>query len=395
MFKRTFVIVMDSVGIGEAPDAAAFNDLNTHTIRHTAESKGSIQLPTLEVLGLGHLTEIPGIEPKAKQAAYARMQETSAGKDTMTGHWELMGLQIDVPFQTFTETGFPEDLIKSLEEKWGRKIIGNKAASGTEIIKELGPEHVKTGDLIVYTSADSVLQIAAHEDVVPLDELYQACEIARELTLEGPYKLGRIIARPFIGSEEAGFTRTANRHDYALKPFAKTTLDYLKEAGLSVLAFGKIADIYDGEGITKSRRQASNDEGMKHFTEALEEDFEGLAFLNLVDFDALYGHRRDPKGYHRALETFDAQLKTFINQMRDDDLLMVTADHGNDPTHIGTDHTREYVPLLIHSKRFNSSKHLGDLMSFSSLGATISDIYGVPKTPHGTSFYPQIKTLME
>ncbi len=395
MFKRTFVIVMDSVGIGAAPDAATFNDVGTHTMRHTAESKGSIHLPTLESLGLGHLTEIPGLKPKATQAAYARMQETSAGKDTMTGHWELMGLQIDVPFQTFTDTGFPDDLIQTLEAKWGRKIIGNKAASGTEILKELGPEHVKTGALIVYTSADSVLQIAAHEDVVPLDELYQACEIARELTLKGPYKLGRIIARPFIGSEEAGFTRTANRHDYALKPFAKTTLDYLKDAGLSVLAFGKIADIYDGEGITKSRRQASNDEGMKHFTEALEEDFEGLAFLNLVDFDALYGHRRDPEGYHQALETFDAQLKTFMDQMRADDLLMVTADHGNDPTHTGTDHTREYVPLLIHSKAFKSSLHLGDLMSFSSLGATISDIYGVLKTSNGTSFYPQIKTLIK
>lgn len=394
MFKRTFVIVMDSVGIGAAPDAEAFHDVGTHTLRHTAQSKGTIHLPTLESLGLGQLTDIPGVKPKAKQAAYARMQETSAGKDTMTGHWELMGLQIDVPFQTFTETGFPSDLIKTLEAKWGRKIIGNKAASGTEILKELGPAHVKTGDLIVYTSADSVLQIAAHEDVVPLEELYQACEIARELTLEGPYKLGRIIARPFIGNEEVGFTRTANRHDYALKPFAKTTLDFLKDAGFSVLAFGKIADIYDGEGITKSRRQASNDEGMKHFTEALEEDFEGLAFLNLVDFDALYGHRRDPEGYHHALETFDHQLETFLQKMRPDDLLMVTADHGNDPTHTGTDHTREYVPLLIHSPAFKSSLALGDILSFSSLGATLSDIYGVQKTAHGTSFYPQIKTLI-
>ncbi len=394
IFPRTFLIVMDSVGIGEAPDAAQFNDSGTHTLRHSAEAKGRIHLPHLSRLGLGHLSAIPGVEKNAVQAAYGRMEETSAGKDTMTGHWELMGLQIDVPFQTFTETGFPDDLIRTLEAKWGRKIIGNKAASGTEIIKELGPAHVKTGDLIVYTSADSVLQIAAHEDVVPLKELYQACEIARELTLEGPYKLGRIIARPFIGSEAEGFTRTANRHDYALKPFAKTTLDFLKDAGHDVLAFGKISDIYDGEGITESQRQASNDEGMANFTDALKRDFHGLAFLNLVDFDALYGHRRDPLGYHQALETFDRQLGAFIEGMREDDLLIITADHGNDPTHTGTDHTREYVPLLIHSKAFKSSKALGDIRSFSSLGATISDLYGVAKTAHGSSFFSQIKALI-
>ncbi len=394
MFKRTFLIVMDSVGIGEAPDAAAFNDTGTHTFTHTARAKGSIHVPTLASLGLGHLTEIPGVPAKASQSAYGKMQETSAGKDTMTGHWELMGLYIDVPFQTFTETGFPDALINQLEDLWGRKCVGNKAASGTEIIQELGAHHVKTGDLIVYTSADSVLQIAAHEDVVPLNELYDACEKARAITLEGPYKLGRIIARPFKGTAKEGFVRTANRHDYALKPFAKTTLDHLKTAGYTVAAFGKIADIYDGEGITESKRQASNDEGMDNFTAFLDRDFEGLAFLNLVDFDALYGHRRDPLGYHRALETFDQQLQHFITQMRPDDLLIVTADHGNDPTHKGTDHTREYVPLLIHSKQFKKSLALGTIRSFSAVGATIADIYNVQAPDYGSSVYAQIKTLI-
>lgn len=394
MFKRTFLIVMDSVGIGAAPDAAQFNDAGTHTLRHTAEAKDTIHLPTLERLGLGHIAKVPGIAKKAEAAAYGRMQETSAGKDTMTGHWEMMGLQIDVPFQTFTETGFPSDLITTLEAKWGRNIIGNKAASGTEIIKELGPKHVATGDLIVYTSADSVLQIAAHEDVVPLDELYAACETARALTLEGPYKLGRIIARPFKGNETTGFTRTANRHDYALKPFGKTTLDFLKDAGYTVAAFGKISDIFDGEGISESIRQSSNEEGMDHFTAYLDQDFEGLAFLNLVDFDALYGHRRDPLGYHQALEVFDGQLATFIEKMQPDDLLIVTADHGNDPTHTGSDHTREYVPLLIHSKSFTESLELEDIVSFSSLGATVSDLYDVKKTSHGHSFFDKIKTLI-
>lgn len=393
MFKRVFLIVMDSVGIGAQPDAHRFNDEGTHTLRHTALSQSTIHLPTLESMGLGHLTDVPGVTARAENAVYGKMREVSAGKDTMTGHWEMMGLPIDKPFQTFTETGFPDDLIQTLEAKWGRSSIGNLAASGTKIINELGPHHVQTGDFIVYTSADSVLQIAAHEAVVPLDELYHACEIARALTLDGPYKLGRIIARPFIGNETDGFVRTANRHDYALKPFAKTTLDGLKEAGYTVAAFGKIADIYDSEGITQSLRQSSNDHGMENFTAFLDQSFTGLAFLNLVDFDALYGHRRDPVGYHRALETFDRQLKPFKAGLKDEDLLIVTADHGNDPTHTGTDHTREYVPLLMYSPAFKHSLDLGEVVSFASLGATISDIFKVTMTPHGTSLIKALQSV--
>jgi len=391
MIKRIFLIVMDSVGIGAAKDAHLFNDEGSHTLKHTALSKGSIHLPHLESLGLGYITDVPGVNKiKNPMGSYGILEEISKGKDTMTGHWELMGLYIDTPFNTFTETGFPESLIQTLEEKWQRKIIGNKAASGTEIIEEYGDHHVKTGDLIVYTSADSVLQIAAHEEVVPLKELYQACEIARELTLEEPYKLGRIIARPFKGSVETGFIRTANRHDYALKPFAKTTLDYLKAAGFDVIGFGKIADIFDNEGITKSIRQASNDEGMQHFTDYLNEDFKGLAFLNLVDFDALYGHRRDPLGYHQALEVFDQQLGTFMAHMKAEDMLMITADHGNDPTHEGTDHTRENVPILVYQTNHHS-RDLGVIRSFAAVGSTIAEHFQVTPSKHGPSFLDKLK----
>lgn len=391
MFKRIFLIVMDSVGIGASKDAHLFNDEGANTLKHIALSKDTIHLPHLESLGLGHIADVPGVDKISQPiGSYGILEEISKGKDTMTGHWELMGLYIDTPFNTFTDTGFPKSLIQTLEEKWGRKIIGNKAASGTEIIDEYGAHHVNTGDLIVYTSADSVLQIAAHEDVVPLEELYQACEIARELTLDDPYKLGRIIARPFIGSVETGFQRTANRHDYALKPFAKTTLDHLKSSGFDVIGFGKIADIFDNEGITKSIRQASNDEGMENFTAYIDEDFKGLAFLNLVDFDALYGHRRDPHGYHQALEAFDQQLGHFISKMKDDDLLMITADHGNDPTHHGTDHTREDVPLLVYQKNL-SSVNLGSMQSFAWVASTIADNFQVPLSKYGQSFLHKLK----
>lgn len=394
MFKRIFLIVMDSVGIGALPDAHLFDDEGTNTFLHTAESQSSIHVPHLESLGMGRIVKAPGVsETMTLNAAYGRMIETSASKDTMTGHWEMMGLQIDSPFRTFTETGFPRELIETLEEKTGRKIIGNIAASGTEIIKSLGEEHMKTGALIVYTSADSVLQIAAHEDIVPLEELYAACEIARKLTLEDPYKLGRIIARPFIGESKETFKRTANRHDYALKPFSKTTLDFLKEAGLTVAGFGKIADIFDNEGITESKRQASNEEGMIHFIDYVDHNFEGLAFLNLVDFDALYGHRRDPLGYHQALESFDKQLGMLLPKLKKDDCLIITADHGNDPTYKGTDHTREYVPLLMTSPKFKSPLDLKDVTSFASLAATISDNFDVKKTSNGKSFYPSLKSI--
>jgi len=391
MFKRIFTIVIDSVGIGALPDAKAFGDDGANTIKNIALSQGGITLPVMGSLGYGNLSDIQGVpKEKSPKGSYTKMKEISNGKDTMTGHWEIMGLKIETPFRTFTDTGFPGSLIKALEEKSGRKIIGNKAASGTEIIKELGDHHVKTGDLIVYTSADSVLQIAAHEEVVSVKELYDICEIARELTRNDPYTLGRIIARPFKGNKESGYVRTANRHDYALKPYAKTTLDYLKEGGYTVAAFGKISDIYDTEGITETQRQKDNDEGMKHFKAYTKKSFEGLAYLNLVDFDAKYGHRRDPKGYKEALETFDAQLGELMKEIKDNDLLMITADHGNDPTHEGTDHTREYVPLLIYSPAI-TPKALSIRETFADIGATISDNFKVTMPDNGTSFLSELK----
>lgn len=347
-FKRVFLIVMDSVGIGEAPDAKEFDDVGSHTLGHIAEHRNGLHMPTMAKIGLSLIEEIKGIEKTPKPLAYyTKMQEASTGKDTMTGHWELMGLRIDTPFKTFPD-GFPDELIKDLEEFTGRKIIGNKPASGTEILDELGKEHMDTGALIVYTSADSVLQIAAHEDIVPIDEQYKICEYARKITLDEKYMVGRIIARPFIG-EPGNFKRTTNRHDYALKPFSRTVMNELKDQQLDVIAIGKISDIYDGEGITQSLRTVSNMDGMDKMIETINMEFTGLSFLNLVDFDAIYGHRRDPEGYGNALEEFDQRLPEVLEKLNPDDLLMITADHGNDPTHHGTDHTREYVPLLVYS----------------------------------------------
>ena len=339
-FKRIHVVVMDSVGIGEAPDAAEFGDFDVDTLGHIAREKGGLTVPNLADLGLSNIKEIQGV-PKAETALgyYTKMQETSAGKDTMTGHWEIMGLFIDTPFRVF-ENGFPDELIEKIEAFSGRKVIGNKPASGTEILEELGEEQLKTGALIVYTSADSVLQIAAHEEVIPLDELYRICEYCREITREDPYMLGRIIARPYLGTNAADFARTPNRHDYALKPFDKTVMDHVKDGGLDVVAIGKISDIFDGEGVTKAVRTQSNMDGMDKFVEVLKSDFHGMSFLNLVDFDAVYGHRRNPIGYGDALEEFDARLPEVFANMKEDDLLIITADHGNDPTYKGTDHTR-------------------------------------------------------
>jgi phosphopentomutase len=391
MFNRIFLIVMDSVGIGASQDAALFGDEGTHTLKHTAESKGTIYLPNLASLGLGNIADIPGVErSESPIGSFGILEEISNGKDTMTGHWEMMGLYIKSPFNTFTETGFPKSLIQAIEIKTGRKVIGNKAASGIEIIEEFGPEHVKSGALIVYTSADSVLQIAAHEEVVPLKELYKACEITRELTLDEPYQLGRVIARPFLGNEKNGFVRTANRHDYALKPFSKTTLDALKENQYDVIGFGKIADIFDNEGITHSIRQVSNEEGMKNLMRYVDVEFKGLAFLNLVDFDALYGHRRDPLGYHHALEAFDRQLGELLPKLKHGDALIITADHGNDPTHTGTDHTREDVPLLVYGKEILSA-NLGRMKSFATIGSTIAENFNVVPSPHGQSFLDKLK----
>ncbi|CAH0292061.1 Phosphopentomutase [Peribacillus frigoritolerans] len=381
-FKRIFVIVMDSVGIGEAPDADLFGDKGADTLGHIAEKMNGLNMPTLAKLGLGNIREIKGIE-KAQQplAYYTKMKEASTGKDTMTGHWEIMGLNISTPFRVFPD-GFPELLVNELEAKMGRGIIGNVPASGTEIIERLGEEHMKTGALIVYTSADSVLQIAAHEDIVPIDELYKICEIAREVTMADEFKVGRVIARPFTG-EPGNFKRTPNRHDYALKPFDRTVMDELKDSGYDVLAIGKISDIFDGEGVTESLRTVSNMDGMDKLIQTVEQDFKGLSFLNLVDFDALYGHRRDPEGYGKALEEFDARMPEVLDKLNEDDLLIITADHGNDPVHEGTDHTREYVPLLVYSKRFTEGAELPIRDTFADIGATVAANFDVKMPAFG------------
>lgn len=381
-FKRIFVIVMDSVGIGEAPDADLFGDKGADTLGHIAEKMNGLNMPTLAKLGLGNIRDIKGIE-KAQQplAYYTKMKEASTGKDTMTGHWEIMGLNISTPFRVFPD-GFPELLVNELEAKMGRGIIGNVPASGTEIIERLGEEHMKTGALIVYTSADSVLQIAAHEDIVPIDELYKICEIAREVTMADEFKVGRVIARPFTG-EPGNFKRTPNRHDYALKPFDRTVMDELEDSGYDVLAIGKISDIFDGEGVTESLRTVSNMDGMDKLIQTVEQDFKGLSFLNLVDFDALYGHRRDPEGYGKALEEFDARMPEVLDKLKEDDLLIITADHGNDPVHEGTDHTREYVPLLVYSKRFTEGAELPIRDTFADIGATVAANFDVKMPAFG------------
>lgn len=388
-FKRIFIIVMDSVGIGEAPDADKFGDQGADTLGHIAEKMNGLSMPNMAKLGLSNIRELKGIQKaESPLAVYTKMQEASNGKDTMTGHWEIMGLNIQTPFRVFPE-GFPQELITELENRSGRKIIGNKPASGTEILVELGEEQMKSGSLIVYTSADSVLQIAAHEEVVPLDELYKICKIAREITLDEKYMVGRVIARPFIG-QPGNFKRTANRHDYALKPFGRTVMNELKDSGYDVIAIGKIADIYDGEGVTKSLRTVSNMDGMDKLLETFDMDFTGISFVNLVDFDALFGHRRDPIGYGKALEEFDARLPEVFAKMRNDDLLMITADHGNDPVHAGTDHTREYVPLLIYSKQLSEGRELPVRKTFADLGATVAENFKVKMPSYGTSFLKEL-----
>ncbi|MBA5851321.1 phosphopentomutase [Clostridium sp. cel8] len=389
-FKRIHVIVMDSVGIGQAPDSEEFNDFGVNTLAHIAEKKNGLNIPNMESMGLSNIYKIKGVEKTLHPKAYfGKMQEASRGKDTMTGHWEIMGLYIDKPFRVFPN-GFPNELIKKIEKFSGRKVIANKPASGTEIIKELGERQLKTGELIVYTSADSVLQIAAHEEVIPLDELYKICQYCRDITLDEPYKLGRIIARPFVGKTADTFKRTSNRHDYALKPFGKTVLNYLKDSNLDSIAIGKIRDIFDGEGITKAIRTKSNMDGMDKFISLLDEDFHGLSFTNLVDFDAVYGHRRDPIGYGNAIEQFDKRLSEVFERLDEDDLFIITADHGNDPTYTGTDHTREFVPLLVYSKRFNEGKDLGICSTFSDLGTTIADNFKIEMPKYGKSFLQKL-----
>ncbi|MBE0701550.1 MAG: phosphopentomutase [Acholeplasmataceae bacterium] len=386
MYRRIFLIVLDSLGIGEAPDAKAYNDQGANTIGHIAEAM-TLHLPNLKSFGYGNIAPIKNVEPvDHPKAFFTKIQEASIGKDTMTGHWEMMGMYITKPFQTFTDTGFPEELIEELESRTGRKTVGNYAASGTEILVEFGEHHLKTGDLIVYTSADSVLQIAMHEEVIPMKEQYKICEIARDITMKPEWKVGRVIARPFIGTHKGNFVRTSNRHDYTLKPHEKTTLNFLEDAGYDVIALGKINDIFGGYGITEHSKTNSNDDGMAQITMYAKKNFVGLCFLNLVDFDALYGHRRDPVGYGKAIEVFDLQLPELISQLRMDDLLILTADHGNDPIHHGTDHTREFVPLLVYSKRFTEGKELPILKTFADVGYSINENFKTEKPKNGTSF---------
>ena len=379
-FKRVFLIVMDSVGIGHAVDAEKYGDLGSNTFLHIDQNvEGGLKAPNLEKLGWGVFDNYINISAKnaLKQAFTARLKERSLGKDTMTGHWEIMGLHITKPFQTFTDTGFPQELLDELSKRTGRGILGNKSASGTEIIKELGEEHLKTGDLIVYTSADSVLQIAANEEIVPIEKLYEYCEAARDITMKDEWKVGRVIARPFIGDSKDNFKRTAKRHDYALSPFGKTYMNYLKDSGYDVIAVGKINDIFNTEGVTEAYKTVSNDNGMDITINLTNKDFTGLCLVNLVDFDMEFGHRRNVEGYAKSIEDFDKKLGTLINSLNEDDLLILTADHGNDPTWTGSDHTRENVPFVLYSKSLNEGQYLGEYDTFGVIGSTVADNFNI------------------
>ena len=383
-YKRVFTIVIDSMGIGNGKDAAAFGDEGADTFGHIEEAAGPLNIPNLEKLGLLALHPAEKQPSDVTPEGYRiRLNEAGCSKDTMGGHWEMTGLKTVTPFKTFTDTGFPKELMDALEQATGHKAIGNKSASGTEILDELGEEQIRDNSMIVYTSADSVLQIAANEDSFGLDELYRCCEIARELTMKDEWKVGRVIARPYVGTKAGHFRRTPNRHDYALQPFGKTALDALKEAGYDVISVGKIYDIFDGCGLTESNKSQSSVHGMEQTNEIAERDFTGLCFTNLVDFDALWGHRRDPEGYGKEIEKFDIGLGELLGKLNDDDLLMITADHGNDPTYSGTDHTREQVPLLMYSPSMKQSADIGEADSFGDIGATIADNFGVAM-PEGT-----------
>lgn len=393
-YQRIFVIVLDSLGIGAMPDAAEYGDAGADTLGHIAEFMGGLHIPYLQKLGLANLCPVVGTDPVRKpEGIYMAMREKSCGKDTMTGHWEMMGLHVTTPFQTFTENGFPPELIRELEKRTGRKVIGNKSASGTEILEELGEEEIQKGHLIVYTSADSVLQICGNEETMGLENLYRYCEIARELTMKDEWKVGRVIARPYTGQKKGEFKRTANRHDYALKPYGKTALDALKENGYDVISVGKIFDIFDGEGLTESNKSKSSVHGMEQTTEIAKRDFSGLCFTNLVDFDALWGHRRNPKGYGEELQRFDKKLGELLPLLRQDDLLILTADHGNDPTYTGTDHTREKVPFIAYSPGFTGGKALEERDTFATVGATVAENFGVtmPEGTIGTSVLPDLE----
>ncbi|HIW20410.1 MAG TPA: phosphopentomutase [Candidatus Dorea intestinavium] len=391
-YKRVFLIVLDSLGIGAMPDAKDFGDIGVDTFGHIIEKVGKIEIPNLNKLGLLQVHPVKNMTSvESPQGIYGALHERSKGKDTMTGHWEMMGIETLTPFKTFTKTGFPKELISELEKRCGKKVIGNKSASGTKIIEELGEEEIKTGAMIVYTSADSVLQICGQEETFDLENLYRCCQIARELTLEERWRVGRVIARPYLGRKKGEFKRTANRRDYALKPPRKTVLNALIEGGYEVIGIGKIHDIFDGEGISRSLHSESSVQGMEQTIATLDEAFTGLCFTNLVDFDALWGHRRDPLGYAKEIEKFDQGLGVFLDKMKEDDLLIITADHGNDPTYRGSDHTREKVPFLAYSPKMKTGKRIKDQETFAVIGATIADNFKVkmPKGTIGTSLFGQ------
>lgn len=393
-FNRVFVIVLDSLGIGAMADAAKFDDAGADTLGHISDTVEHLNIPNLQRMGLANLKALKQVPPVDQPTAYyMAMNEASNGKDTMTGHWEMMGIRTEKPFITFTDTGFPKELIDELEKRCGREIIGNKAASGTVILDELGEQEVNEGKLIVYTSADSVLQICGNEETMGLKTLYHYCEIARELTMRDEWRVGRVIARPYVGKKRGEFKRTSNRHDYALKPTGPTVLNALKDAGYDVISVGKINDIFVGEGITESNHSESSVHGMQQTINIAKRDFRGLCFTNLVDFDALWGHRRNPVGYGEEIEKFDQKLGELLPVLREDDLLILTADHGNDPTYKGTDHTREQVPFLAYSPSDIGSGELKTSDTFAVIGATIADNFGVkmPEGTIGTSLLAQIK----
>ena len=395
MYKRIFVIVLDSLGIGAMPDAARFADEGADTFGHILEKTKTLNIPNLRRLGFLNLKcggDMKGVE--SPEGRFMRMREASNGKDTMTGHWEMMGIKTEKPFRTFTEHGFPAELIKELEKQCGKKVIGNKSASGTEIIEELGEEEIRTGSMIVYTSADSVMQICGNEETFDLEELYRCCETARRITMKDEWRVGRVIARPYIGMKKGEFKRTSYRRDYALKPPAPTVLNALKDAGNDVIGVGKIHDIFCGEGITKTYHSESSVHGMEQTIDVCKEEFTGLCFVNLVDFDALWGHRRNVEGYGKEIEKFDEKLGVLLECLSQDDLLILTADHGNDPTYKGTDHTREYVPFLAYSKRMQAGGPLPEAETFAVIGATVAENFGVDM-PKGTIGYSVLSRLQQ
>lgn len=393
-FKRIFTIVIDSLGAGAQPDAGDYGDTGADTLGHISESMEEFHIPNLQKLGIANLHPLKQAEAVEHPLGYYMyLNEASTGKDTMTGHWEMMGLHITKPFRTFTQTGFPKELLDELSRRTGRIIIGNKSASGTEILDELAEEEIATGHMIVYTSADSVLQICGNEETFGLEELYRCCEIAREITMKDQWKVGRVIARPYVGKKKGEFKRTSNRHDYALKPYGRTALNALKDAGLDVISVGKIFDIFDGEGLTESNKSQSSVHGMEQTIEIAGRDFKGLCYVNLVDFDALWGHRRDVEGYAKELEKFDEKLGELLTVLREDDLLILTADHGNDPTHTGTDHTRERVPFIAYSPSMAGCGRLEDMETFAVIGATIAENFEVDM-PEGTIGSSVLKELV-